>query len=480
MLLTNFDLDEIERHFCATSLAQFIERAWHIVEPGNPYIHNWHVDAICEHLTAVTEGQITRLLINIPPGTMKSLIAGVFWPAWEWGPKRLQHLRYVAASHSQDFSIRDTVKMRRLVSSEWFQNLWPTPLTKDQNEKTKFENQKTGFRQAMAMKSLTGTRGHRVLLDDPHSIEGALSDIERDTTIRVFKETVPSRLVEPKSSAIVVVMQRIHEGDVSGVILTEGLGYEHLMLPMEFEPGRRSVTSLGFKDPRTEDGELLFPARFPQEVVERDKKAMGSYAVAGQFQQRPSPRGGAVFKTEGLRYYDEENIPKRFDKVIQSWDCTFKDTDGTDYVVGQVWGKKGPNSYLLDQVRDRMSFTKTAENIIAMRNKWPAITATLIEDKANGPAVIDVLKNRLPGVKAIEPDGSKLARAHAITAYWEAGNIYLPRKEYKQWVPTLTAEILGFPATVHDDQVDAMTQALRHLYPVYGKIKISTDLLARV
>ncbi len=366
---------EIDAELARRSLSHFIRQAWHIVEPAQPYSHGWHIDAVAQHLEAVTNGDITRLLINIPPGTMKSLIVGVFWPAWEWGPKRMQSMRYVAASHSQDFSIRDTLKMRRLVSSDWFQQRWPTPLTRDQNEKQKFENQSTGFRQAMAMKSLTGTRGDRVIIDDPHSVEGAISQAERDTTLRVFTETVPTRLNNPDSSAIIVVMQRLHEGDVSGFILSEDHGYVHLMLPMEFEPERRCVTRIGFSDPRTDEGELLFPARFPREVVERDKKLMGSHAVAGQFQQRPSPRGGSVFLSTGVSVYLPQDLPIRFDKVIQSWDCTFKDTDGTDFVVGQVWGRKGPNAYLLDQVRARMSFTASCRGLCCGKARWNAISS---------------------------------------------------------------------------------------------------------
>jgi len=190
--LTEADFIEIERYACRQSLATFVRLAWHVVEPAQPYIHGWHIDAVCAHLEAVTRGDINRLLINIPPGTMKSLLVGVFWPAWEWGAMGLPATRFVAASHSQEFAVRDTLKMRRLVASEWYQTRWPVELTKDQNEKTKFENASTGFRQAMAMSSLTGTRGDRVIIDDPHSIEGALSDADRTRTLRVFTETVPA------------------------------------------------------------------------------------------------------------------------------------------------------------------------------------------------------------------------------------------------------------------------------------------------
>ncbi|MEX1058761.1 MAG: hypothetical protein WED11_13600, partial [Natronospirillum sp.] len=277
--LSSDDWVAIEREYCARSLANFVREAWHVLEPGQPYIHGWHVDAICEHLEAITNGDLTRLLINIPPGTMKSTLTSVFWPAWEWGPKRLPHMRMIGASHEQGLAVRDTRKMRNLITSEWFRERWPIALTSDQNQKTFYENDATGWRQACAVASMTGKRGDRVVWDDPHSVEAALSIAHRETALRVFQETLPTRLNNPDSSAIVIVMQRLHESDVSGFILEDDYGYDHLCLPMEFEPERRCTTSLGFTDPRTEDGELLFPERFSRTTVDRDKKIMGSMAV---------------------------------------------------------------------------------------------------------------------------------------------------------------------------------------------------------
>jgi hypothetical protein len=296
-------LTSISRDECEESLAEFIRQAWHIVEPGAPYIHNWHVDLIAESLEAITEGvelddgtPYNRLLINVPPGMMKSLLTNVFWPAWEWGPRNMPHLRYLCASHSMDLAIRDSTKMRRLIESEWYQARWGdrVQITKDQNQKTKFELTSTGFRQAVAAGSITGARGDRVIIDDPHSVEGANSDQQRASTIEWFLEAVPTRLNKPMESAIVVIMQRLHEEDVSGVIIDKDLGYDHIMLPMRYEPGRSFPTMLGLEDPRTEEGELIFPDRFPEVVVDRDENAMGPYAVAGQFQQSPEPRGGGV------------------------------------------------------------------------------------------------------------------------------------------------------------------------------------------
>jgi predicted phage terminase large subunit-like protein len=207
------------------------------------------------------------------------------------------------------------------------------------------------------------------------------------------------------------------------------------------------------------------------------KGLFSDYWWAAMYQQCPRPIGGNVFKEEGVRYYLPKDLPAKFDKVLASWDCTFKDTDGTDFVVGQVWGKAGANSYLLAQVRARMSFTKTVREVVALREAWPKTREVLIEDKANGPAVIDTLKASVPGIIPIEPDGSKLARAHAVTSYWEAGNVWLPHPDFAPWVKDLVGELTAFPAAANDDQVDALTQALRRLYPLFNRLKISQEAI---
>jgi len=265
--LTSADWQAIEREACKRSLATFVRQAWpHIIPDRLQW--NWHIDAICEHLEAVARGEITRLLVNVPPGTSKSTIIGAMYPAWLWGPGGQPWHRYIGASHEQGLAVRDNRLMRELVTSEWYQSLWPTKLQGDQNEKLYFENEHRGFRQACAVASMTGRRGHTVAWDDPLSPEKAHSDLSRETAIRVLRETVPTRLNDPATSAIVIVMQRLHENDPAGYILANDLGYEHLLIPMEFEPDRRVVTSIGWTDPRKEDGELLDPKRFPPEVIE--------------------------------------------------------------------------------------------------------------------------------------------------------------------------------------------------------------------
>lgn len=472
LALNELDWLNIERELCARSLAEFVRASWHVLEPGQPYIHGWHVDAICEHLEAVTAGEITRLLINIPPGTMKSTLTSVFWPAWEWGPKGLAHTRIIGASHEQGLATRDTLKMRRLVASDWFQERWPTTLMGDQNQKTYYENEHTGFRQACAVASMTGRRGDRVVWDDPHSVEAALSDAHRDTALRVFQETLPTRLNNPDRSAIIVVMQRLHESDVSGHILENDLGYEHLCLPMEYEtwePGEdgkpvpkvKKPTAIGFVDPRTEEGELLFPERFSREVVDRDKKVMGSAAVAGQFQQRPAPRGGGFFDWSKLQIVDA--APK-MRAVIRYWDKAGTQ-DGGAYTAGVKIGEGADGwFYVLDVVRGQWGAAERERTIRATADLDGGSVAIWIEQEpgSGGKESAEATIRNLAGytIKSERPTGDKAARAEPFAVQVEAGNVRILRGA---WNKDYIDELKSFPVGKYKDQVDASSGAFNKL-----------------
>jgi len=457
---TQLDLVTVERELCARSFASFVKFAWSQLEPSAELKWGWALDAICEHLQAVHDGQINRLLINVPPACMKSLLTGVFFPAWEWGAAERPELRFLTTSHKQDLAVRDNLKCRRLIQSEWYQARWNVPLTGDQNQKTKFENIHTGFRECSAFGSLTGSRGDRVIIDDPLSVDDAYSDAALESAEKMFLEAVPTR-VNNEKSAIIVIMQRLHERDTSGIILSRDLGYTHLMLPMRFEPPRKCVTSIGFEDPRKKEGELLFPERFGEEQVQELEKSLGSYAIAGQFQQSPVPLGGGLFKKDWIRTYDE--LPPRFDQVLMSWDCTFKESKDSDFVVAQVWGRVGASCYLIDQIRGQWDFVKTRAMFEQFAEKHPKAVRKLVEDKANGSAIISDLGRHIQGIVPITPTESKLARASSVSPLWEAGNVYIPNETVAPWIGAFTTELLSFPAGVHDDQVDAMTQALNYL-----------------
>lgn len=450
------------------SLIDYVRQCWHVVEPSQ-YVHGWCLDAIAEHLEAVTSGEITRLNINVPPGMMKSLLIGVFWPSWEWGVKKLAHYRYVCASHMQTLSIRDNVRMRRLVQSDWYQARFGkhVTLTKDQNAKIKFENSATGFREALAAGSITGSRGDRVIVDDSLSVEDARSKTILDAREEWFLEAVPTRLNSPEHSAILNIQQRLHERDTTGIAIAKNLGYECLILPMEFEPHRRCVTSIGFKDPRTEEGELLFPERFPRETVERDKQAMGQYAVACQFQQRPAPREGGIFKIDQVGQY--EALPPITYK-IQSWDTAFKTKRENDYSVCTTWGVYNGGFYLIHRYKAKIEYPELKKMMLALWKEYSPL-AILVEDKASGQSLIQEMKRpiqdpddikmqyRLP-IKGITPDVDKEARANAITTVFETIT-YIPK--HAPWKTDFLDNLAVFPNGAHDDDVDSLTQALLFL-----------------
>lgn len=505
MNLAGLDLDkllyDVDKRRAEISLAEFVRQAWHVIEPGQPYIHGWHIDFICAHLEAISEGVVledgtpyNRLLVNVPPGTMKSLLTNVFWPAWEWGPRNMPHLRYVCASHSLDLAIRDGLRMRRLIMSDWYVERWGdrVQLTGDQNQKTKFENTSTGFRQAAAAGSITGSRGDRVVIDDPHSVDGANSDATRDSTIQWFQEAVPTRLNNPVSSAIVVIMQRLHEEDVSGVILDKNLGYDHIMLPMRYDPLRAKPTMIGIEDPRTVDGELLFPARFPQDVVDRDEKVMGPYAAAGQNQQEPTPRGGGIIQRDWWETWEGGAYPP-MDFIVASLDTAYTEKQENDPSAMTVWGifTSDTNIARATKIATKDGTLGNVERIyhegaprVMLMNAWterlalPDLVAKvadtckrmkvdnlLIEAKASGISVAQEIRRLYGheqwGVQLINPGAiDKVARLYSVQHIFSEGMIYAPDRS---WADAVIHQCATVPKAKHDDLADTTSMALKYL-----------------
>jgi predicted phage terminase large subunit-like protein len=412
---------------------------------------------------------------------MKSLLVSVFWPAWEWitWPER----RWLYSSYGAQLAIRDSIKCRRLIESAWYQARWADrfALTSDQNTKGRFDNNRSGYRLSTSVGgAATGEGGDRIVCDDPHNVQEAESDAVRKATLDWWDVVMSTRVNDPKTAAKVVVMQRCHQQDLSGHLIEQG-GWEHLCLPAEFE-GAGCATSIGWSDPRTEHGELLWPDRFGTREIADLKISLGSYAAAGQLQQRPSPSGGGLFRRHWFRYWQPRGadlppvvvrlpdgtprsiiaieMPWRVEEQIQSWDCAFKDKESSDYVVGQAWGRVGSIYFLGDQIRGRMDFPSTLNAVRELSKRFPGTLAKLIEDKANGSAVIQMLYREIPGILPVNPEGGKIARAAAVSPLIEAGNVYLPHPLYAPWVDDFIEECAAFPNGAHDDQVDAMTQAL--------------------
>lgn len=348
-------IDELDRIECEESLLAFTKRHWHILEPGRQLSIAWPLEAVCEHLEAITFGQINRLLINVPPGFMKSLLCNVFWPAWEWGARGMTAKRYVSFSYSSHLTERDNRRFRDVMMSHDFGRLFGDKFSLLKTGETLVSNDKTGWKLATSVGGVgTGERGDRVVLDDPHNVkQGESEDVRRSTT-DWFREAMQNR-VNDRDSAIAVIMQRVHDEDVSGVILSEMRHeYEHLCIPYEWEGAQliSTVPQMHWNtDPRTVVGEEAWPERIPT-TWRSFKITLGPYAVASQYQQRPTPRGGAIFKRDWWQPWDpppvlvkypdgHEDYVQRFPQcefIIASLDGAFGQNQENDWTAFTIWG----------------------------------------------------------------------------------------------------------------------------------------------
>ena len=458
---------EAIRARCQT-LAGFVREAWHVLEPEAEYVHSWHIDAVCAHLEAVTDGRILRLLINIPPGTMKSLLVSVLWPAWESGPKGMRSLRYLATAFNDGPVKRDTRKCRDLMLSEWYRTLWPEVVLTRTAEMS-FANSSTGTREGVAFGSLTSQRGDRVLIDDPHSTDTAESETERAATTRRFRERAIFSVNDPKRSAVIVIMQRLHENDISGVILAQKMGFVHLCLPMEFEVDRRCETEIGFVDPRTYEGELLCPERYPREEVDQQKRDMGSYATAGQFQQRPTPRGGGLFKRSWFKTIINA-IPSEIIKWIRYWDKAGKAGGEGARTAGALVGVTRTKQVVIADIVSGRWGTVDREVVIKQTAETDRIrfgrVETWVEQEpgSGGMESAEGTVRRLAGfrVKKDKPGNgeSKEERADQLAIQMEIGNVSCA---LGPWNADLLSELQYYPASTYKDQGDACSGAFNIL-----------------
>lgn len=453
---------EAIRNRCST-LAGFVREAWHVLEPNAALVWNWHLDAICAHLEAVTDGRINRLLINVPPGSSKSLIVSVLWQAWEWGPKGLRSLRYLATAFNEIPVKRDTRKCRDLIASEWFRALWPEVVLTRTAEMS-FANSSTGAREGVPFGSLTSQRGDRLIIDDPHSVKTAESDAERNETTRLFREGATNRLNDQQRSAIVVVMQRLHEADLSGVIKKLGMEYVHLLLPMEFEVERKCRTAIGFEDPRTVEGELLDTGRFPRTEVDKLKRDMGSFAYAGQYQQRPTPREGGMFKRAWFEGKMIGAAPQGT-RWVRHWDLAATARLNAARTAGVKLGKAPDGSFIVGHVVTTQSEGPDVRRLIKATAEidTPSVEISLPQDPGQAGKVQsrDMIAMLAGFVAHAEPEtGDKITRAEPFSAQCEAGNVFLVRGE---WNEPYLDELCLFPGGAMKDQVDASSGAFARL-----------------
>lgn len=454
----------IQKERAERNLSEFIRQAWPVIEPGTPYIDNWHIGLISEYLQAVNGGQINRLIINIPPRHMKSLQITVCYPVWTWikNPEK----RFIKVSYSDSLSRKHNILSRDIVTSPWYQKNWGDKFTlkEDVNRQNEFKNNFHGMMFSTSVGgAITGEGGDVIIVDDPQNPLMANSEAEREASINFFKNTLQTRLNNPKKGAFIIVMQRLHENDLTGYVLSEDLGYTHLCLPAE-APEKTIITfPISHKEVVREEGDLLNPERFGKEVLVSLKKSMGSVQYAGQFQQTPAPAEGVIFKREWLgNTYKDDALPE-VNMLIQSWDMAFTKSEGSAKVAGYVMGRSGSRIYIRDLANDKMTFTESVAAVRSLTGKWPNAVAKVVENKANGPAIVDLLKKEIPGMVEFNPKGSKEERAISVTPYFEAGNIWFPDPATHPWVHDLISDLLIFPKGLYKDTVDALVQGILYL-----------------
>lgn len=487
LAIPDFELIRAEK--ARRSLYAFVQQAWPVVEPGKRFVPNWHIEVICEHLEAVTQEQIQLLLINIPPRHSKSTIVTVMWPMWEWIQRPYE--QYLCASYAGKLSIRDSVKSRRLINSPWYQNNWggKFQLTSDQNEKIRWENDKTGYRIATSVGgTATGEGGSRLILDDPHAALEAQSETPRNSTLDWFDNTWSTRLNEPKRDAMVTIMQRLHEDDVSGHILRDIGGWEHLCIPAEWD-GVKRKSILGYYDIRKKKDELLWPERVGPKELSKLKTLLGVYGASGQLQQDPSPAGGGIIKTEKFKLV--HGVPTPF-FMVQSLDTAFtKETqnDPTAFLALGMFKHEGKNCVCIyDAWDEHLEYPELRYKLIGDKEKgvkgeWhneyggdlehghraKKPDVILIEHKGSGISLTQDLRASGIPVTIYNPgNADKISRAHQVAPVVDLGVVYVieSRKEpgkMMTWVRKAVEQMKKFPVAEHDDYVDAFTQCIIYL-----------------
>lgn len=475
------DFKPFEAELCKRKFSEFVKRAWPQVDPA-PLEWGWHMDAICDQLQAVYEGKITELVINIPPGMAKSLLCSVLFPAWVW--TRDPSYSFLCSSYSFTLSTRDNDRCRTVITSEWYKELFPYVVIKPtQNEKKFFELIAMGAKRSIAEGTIaTGLRGHMLIVDDPLNAHDRDSEAALWSHVDFFDNTLSSRSVTPNCFPKIVVQQRLHFADLAGRLIDRG--WTALVLPMEYDPERKCrIEATGFEDPRTVPGETLMPSRYSDEAIASLKLALGDQ-WHGQYNQIPVSAEGGELKRHWIRYWypKDGTVPNPVRLKVgtsyieipqvaldpddlyqgQSWDPSVKETKNGSFCCGMVWGHKGPNDYLLGMFHKRCEFTAQVQAVRDLSAEWPLAWEKLIEDKANGPAIVSTLKSEMSGIQEYNgtKGGDKIARFKSVTPHFKSGNIYIPHPDVFPWVVTVLNEWTQFPKSPNDDIVDATSQWL--------------------
>jgi predicted phage terminase large subunit-like protein len=452
--LTRAEYDTVLRQ----DLGQFAARCFYDLNPQTELALNWHLEVIAAKLIAVREGKIPRLIINLPPRHLKSLIASIAFPAWCLGHDPATQI--LCVSYAQDLADKLARDCRSIMMSPWYRRIFPTRLAAHRQAVEEFITTRQGYRLATSTGGvLTGRGADIILIDDPLKPDEANSDAQRKTANDWFSHTLYSRLNDKRYGAIVIIMQRLHEDDLVGHVLAQE-PWEVVCFPAiaEADEEHRIETIWGPRCFRRRQGEALHPAREPLDTLDRIRRTVGEYNFAGQYQQSPAPAGGGLVKVDWFRHYRESERPERFERIVQSWDTANKATELSDFSVCTTWGIKGKNLYLLGVFRRRLEYPALKRAVRDQQSLFDA-NVVLIEDKASGTQLIqELIADGCHGVTRYQPDCEKIMRLHAQTAMIENGFVHIP--ETAPWLAEYLHEISVFPKGKHDDQVDSTAQFL--------------------
>jgi predicted phage terminase large subunit-like protein len=484
--LSRASIVAVRKRLAEDSLYEFVKQAWHVVEPSTDFVEGWHLEAVCSHLEACTRGDIRKLIINIPPRHMKSLAVNVFWFAWTWIHDPAS--RWMCSSYSSALAVRDNVKARSIVESPWYQRNWGrrVSLNPDQNTKDRFDNLSTGFRLATSVGGkATGEGGDYIVIDDPHKADDMRSEAGRAAVLNWWDNTMSTRVNDPKTGRHVVVMQRLHEADLAGYLIEQNRGYDILCIPCEYDRVHpiQTTTSIGWEDPRQEDGELIWPERYGRKEVDELKLALGNpYNISGQLQQRPAPTEGGMFEKGHFQYYRLVKAGEEGNKVdvfqftddsgnkrtifkdacfcFQVCDTALKTKDDNNYtVVMTVYVGPQGQIFIHDVLRERIPVPKQYGHLVTQRLRYPEAQFQAVEEQASGIGLLQEGRAKGTPFRPLKAKGDKVQRATVICTAYENRMVFHRSPDQAQWLEEFENEILFFPNSRHDDQVDCLSYA---------------------
>src|SRR5438046_3213232 len=436
----------------------FAVRCFQDLNPQAGFLTNWHIEVIAAKLAAVRAGKIRRLIINLPPRHLKSLMASIAFPAWYLGLD--PSVQILCVIYAQDLADKLARDCRSIMMSPWYRQIFATRLAPHRQAVQEFITTRQGYRLATSTGGvLTGRGADIILIDDPLKPEEALSDAQRKAANEWYDHTLYSRLNDKRHGAIVIIMQRLHEDDLVGHVLAQE-GWEVLSFPAiaEADEVHRIETIWGEQCFRRRQGQALHPDREPLETLDRIRRTIGEYNFAGQYQQSPAPVGGGLVKAEWFKRYSERDRPERFDRIVQSWDTANKATELSDFSVCTTWGVRGKDLFLLAVFRRRLEYPALKRAVREQLSLFGA-NEVLIEDKASGTQLIqELIADGCHGVTRYQPTTDKIMRLNSQTGVIENGFVHIP--ETAPWLAEYLHEMTVFPNGKHDDQVDATAQFL--------------------